>query len=214
MRKASILLVMLVLLGLPAASLAQVWEVEAARVRIDHDPPRWLNLGAEQIPDGLGIHLRRSVWRKDFFLGLEITHGSEEVKVEACGLSDPKACGEFVRYSGGASLLTLGWLGRVGLTPLMAATVRPELGIGRARGTRAREPKFETTKDSQFAVKLGFSAGAAVRLGEESPFSVLVSGALGQLRPVLRIACDDCIQFFTKPLPQYSLSVGFRWEAR
>lgn len=197
---------------LPAPSYGQVWEIDAGWVRIDHDPPPWLTLGTEQIPDGIGVRLRKSIWRDDLLLGLEVTYGSDEVRVEQCGLPDPKQCGKLVRYSGGVSLLTLGWLGRIGITPELFVAVRPETGIGWVRGKRAREPDVETIKDSRLVFKMGISAGATVRLGAGSRYSLLVTGGIGQLRPVFGETCADCSGFFTETLPNYAISVGLRAE--
>ncbi len=95
---------------LPEAGHAQVWEVQVAWVRIDHDYPPSTYDTREQVPVGFGMSARRSLKTPSLFLELEYTRGAEERPGAICGgFVQPGDCIlEQVGYSGGVSMLSLG----------------------------------------------------------------------------------------------------------
>jgi len=198
---------------LPSPVVSQVWEAQAAWVRIDHNHSGHVTRSGEQVPDGLGISISRSLGPSDFFLELEFSRGSEVRRGAICGgFIQPGDCvAEQVQYSGGVSRFSLAWLGEKHIGDSWSIGIRPEIGLGLLR---ANEDGKETGKDfseRQTSASIGIGAEVGFKLPGREGFQVSCAATWNHLRPILVDLCDDCRWIFHDPLSQNSVGVGIRW---
>jgi hypothetical protein len=199
---------------LPEMGHAQVWEVEIAWVQVDHDyAPSTYDTG-EQVPVGFGISARRSLKARSFFLELEYTRGAEERPGAICGgFVQPGDCVlERVGYSGGVSMLSLGWLGKLALLDSWSIGLRPEIGLGLLRASEDGKETGKTYRDRQTAASIGLGFEVGFSLPDAVPVTIAAIVGWNHLRPISVETCDDCRQIFRHPLPQLSLGLGVRWD--
>lgn len=197
----------------PQAGYAQVWEVHVAWAQVDHDYSRSTADRGEQVPVGFGISVRRSFKIPSLFVELEYTRGAEERPGAICGgFIQPGDCVlEQVEYSGGVSMLSLGWLGDRALNNSWSVGIRPEVGIGFLRADEAGRETGKTFRDWQAAASFGLGLEIGYRLPVSSPVTLAAVAGWNHLRPVLVERCDDCRWVFRDPLPQLSFGFAFRW---
>ena len=198
---------------LPEMGHAQVWEVGFAWTQIDHDyAPSTYDKG-EQVPDGFGISARRSLKAPSFFLELEYTRGAEERPGAICGgFVQPGDCIlERVGYSGGVSMLSLGWLGKRTLGDSWSIGIRPEMGLGLLRANENGKETGKTYRDWQTAASIGLGFEVGFSLPDAAPVTIAAIVGWNHLRPILGGVCDDCRRTFRRSLPQVSIGLGVRW---
>jgi hypothetical protein len=197
----------------PRAGYAQVWEVGFAWVEVDHDYPSTMADTGEQVPVGFGISARRSFKIPSLYLEFEYTRGAEERAGAICGgFIQPGDCVlEQVEYSGGVSMLSMGWLGDRALTDSWSVGIRPEMGIGFLRANEAGRETGKTYRDWQVAASFGLGLEVGYRLSVSSPITLAAIAGWNHLRPVLVERCDDCRLTFRRPLPQISFGLAVRW---
>lgn len=198
----------------PVDLSGQAWELQAGWVRIDHDYASRVVPYGEQIPDGVGLSVRRSLRNSNFFLELELSRGSQRRTGAICGgFIQPGDCiSERVHYTGGISMFSLAWLGEKRVGGSWSFGLRPEFGLGLLRAHESGSETSRSFSDWQTAISVGLGAEVGVQVPGRERVRVFGAATWNHLRPVLVIGCDDCRMIYRDPLPQTSLSFGVRWS--
>jgi len=196
---------------------AQGWEVQFAWVTIDHDYPSEvlpeLRTG-EQIPTGVGISARRSLFIPNLFLEIEYTRGSENRRGTICSSYwlTGSCVYEPVEYSGGLFAGSLAGLWEHSIARSWSIGIRPELGYGTLRIREDGKETGEVYKESQAVASAGIGAEIGFRVGGKRGLRVLGIATWNHLKPIGVDIDPDARKVIQDPLPQYSVGVGVRWE--
>jgi hypothetical protein len=198
---------------IPRAGFSQSWEVEVRRVAVDHDPPSTVTETGEQVPAGWGV-AGRYVARRGVFIELEQSGGSEQRLGAICGgfIFDPatQCIPEDVKYSGGLSGASVGYAGRIGLSPYWRIGIRPALGVGVIRAAEDGRETGRTYSEIRPALLASAAVEATFRFSDTGLGLIATVRAMG-VQPI-KASCLDCRQVFWRSISHVAYGLGVTWH--